>query len=188
MRTRWSRCECRRPGRHRRDLRRCPGGRSRRHGRARGRSQRRRRGRRRCGPGDRSRSGQRCRSRSGPDHHHRRAFLWHILIGQQKATKYRHQNHPHDHTNAPGAAEPICEIAAAIVLPEFDITRHASHPLSSQRAPSSSAMGRIKLKVLPTPISLSTQIRPPWASTRALTIERPTPVSPKPAIRGRPAS
>ena len=39
-------------------------------------------------------------------------------------------------------------------------------------------MGRVKLKVLPTPNSLSTQMRPPCISTMDLTIDKPKPVPP----------
>ena len=59
---------------------------------------------------------------------------------------------------------------------------HASSPSSSPRS-----TGRMKLNVLPTPISLSSQIRPPSASTSVLAIAMPTPVSPRPAMRGRSA-
>lgn len=47
--------------------------------------------------------------------------------------------------------------------------------------------GRMKLNVLPTPILLSTQIRPPCASTSVLASDIPTPVSPRPEISGRSA-
>src|SRR5512134_2213801 len=43
-------------------------------------------------------------------------------------------------------------------------------------APFSALTGRVNEKVLPLPISLSTQMRPPWCSTISLQIGRPSPV------------
>jgi hypothetical protein len=43
------------------------------------------------------------------------------------------------------------------------------------RAQKPVAAGRVKLKVLPLPRSLSTQIRPPWASTSIRAIYSPSP-------------
>lgn len=40
--------------------------------------------------------------------------------------------------------------------------------------------GRMNLNVVPTPFSLSTHSRPPWASTSSLTSARPAPDSPRP--------
>lgn len=40
------------------------------------------------------------------------------------------------------------------------------------------ATGRVKLKLLPLPTSLSTEIRPPWASTNPLVMYNPSPTLP----------
>ncbi len=158
--TKWSWCERRRPSRCRCGPR-CPGSRRDLHNKARGWRQRGRRsgrqdghrhrshgGQRRlsergCGQGRRSHGRQRCLSGSRPDNYQRRLLLWRVLIGQQKATKYCHQNHSHDEAGGPEAAEPICEIVAALVLSQLGITQHACSPSSSQRVLSPSAMGRI---------------------------------------------
>ena len=40
-------------------------------------------------------------------------------------------------------------------------------------------MGRVKLKVLPLPTTLSAQMRPPWASMMPLAMLRPRPAPPE---------
>ena len=44
--------------------------------------------------------------------------------------------------------------------------------------------GSRMVKVLPVPVRVSIQMRPPWASTRTLTIGSPTPGSPRPGTLG----
>lgn len=54
----------------------------------------------------------------------------------------------------------------------------AANLMPAQRCHSSmhgSLTGSVKINLLPLPTSLSTQIRPPWASTRPLVIYRPSP-------------
>lgn len=55
--------------------------------------------------------------------------------------------------------------------------RPPSYPCTSA---SGCRMGNKTLKVEPVPISVSTQMRPPWASVRVFAIDSPTPVSPTP--------
>ncbi len=106
----WSRSKRGSPGRCRRGLG-CPSRRRRPHGRA--RSRKRRSGRKR-GQGYRGSGGQRRLSGSRPDHYRRGALPWHILVGQQKAAKHRHQNHPYDDAGRPETTQPIYELVAAL--------------------------------------------------------------------------
>lgn len=69
-------------------------------------------------------------------------------------------------TNVMSRLPSTCQTPMARSGPECDCPSTLTHLSLADEPPSSSdEIGRIKLKVLPAPISLSTQIRPPFAST-----------------------